>query len=128
MSDDERPTEDAQHVWAFDDAEFKEVRPGFRRRVWSSDDMMLTFWRIEEGRGPTPYDNHPDNEQWGIVLKGQLDFRIGSDERRTLGPGDVYWAPKGHDHGDSLFIGDPEHGETWILDIFTPPREEYLGG
>ncbi|MGW1992936.1 cupin domain-containing protein [Embleya sp. NPDC001921] len=119
---------EVQRVWAFDDSEFVEVKPGFRRRVYTGDEMMLTLWRIREGCGPTPYDDHPEHEQYGMVLKGRLDFRIDSDERRVLGPGDVYWAPKGCDHGDSLFIGDPEHGETWILDIFTPPRDEYRNG
>jgi hypothetical protein len=89
---------------------------------------MLSFWRIRDGEGPTPYGGHPDNEQLGIVIAGQLDFRIGSDhERRTLRPGDVYWAPKDFPHGDSKFIGDPVHGEAWILDVFTPPRVEYRG-
>jgi hypothetical protein len=113
------------YVFPEDDDGFREVRPGFRRRIITGDNVMLCFWRIREGVGPTPYDNHPDNEQFGIILKGQLDFRIGSSERTVLGPGDVYWAPKGTDHGDSLFIGDPDHAETWILDLFVPPREEY---
>ncbi len=25
-------------------------------------------------------------------------------------------------HGDSIFIGDDEYGEVWILDVFAPPR------
>ena len=117
-----------RHVAQFDEGEFKEIKPGFRRRILTGEALMLCFWRIREGMGPTPYDCHPDNEQFGIVLKGKLDFRIGSEERRLLGPGDVYWAPKGFDHGDSRFVGDPEHGETWILDVFAPPREDYRGG
>jgi mannose-6-phosphate isomerase-like protein (cupin superfamily) len=115
-------------VFFDDESAFKEVRPGFRRRIITGNDVMLCFWRIREGSGPTVYDHHPDNEQFGIVLAGKLDFRIGSDEREMLGPGDVYWAPKGTLHGDSQFIGDPEHGETWILDLFVPPREEYRDG
>ena len=116
------------YVFLDDDSAFKEVRPGFRRRIITGNDVMLCFWRIETGAGPTVYDNHPVNEQFGIILKGQLDFRISSEERSLLGPGDVYWAPMGTDHGDSQFIGDPEHGETWILDLFVPPREEYRDG
>ena len=58
---------------------------------------------------------------------GQLDFRIGDrdDERRiTLSAGDVYLAPEEIWHGDSVFIGDEEYGECWILDVFAPPRED----
>ena len=33
-------------------------------------------------------------------------------------------APKGVWHGDSIFIGDEELDECWILDIFSPPRDD----
>jgi uncharacterized cupin superfamily protein len=112
-------------VWTIDDGSFKEVAPGFRQRILTGDDIMLCFWRIEHGRGPTRYDGHEHNEQFGVILKGELDFRIGSNTRTRLKPGDVYWAPKAYPHGDSKFIGDSETGETWILDVFTPPRDEY---
>lgn len=114
-----------RYVWPFEDSGFTEVKPGFRQRVFTGDGLMLSFWRIQDGAGPTPYDGHPDNEQFGIIMAGQLDFRIGSDERQLLRPGDVYWAPKNFPHGDSKFIGDPAHGETWILDVFYPPRADY---
>ncbi|MEZ5251851.1 MAG: hypothetical protein R2713_22395 [Ilumatobacteraceae bacterium] len=25
-------------------------------------------------------------------------------------------------HGESIFIGDDEYDEVWILDVFSPPR------
>jgi hypothetical protein len=115
-------------IFPLEDGDFQEVKPGFRRRVFNGDDVSLCFWRIADGAGPTPFDGHPDNEQFGLIIRGQLDFRLGGDERELLGPGDVYYAPKGHPHGDSRFIGDPETGETWILDIFSPVREEYRNG
>ncbi|GIU86071.1 MAG: cupin [Acidimicrobiia bacterium] len=120
---------DNPHVFFLDDDAFKEVRPGFRRRIFNGDNVSLCFWRIKGGVAPTPYDGHPDNEQFGLILAGKLDFRIGSDERVVLGPGDVYYAPRNLPHGDSRFIGDPERGdEVWIMDIFSPVREEYRNG
>ena len=120
---------DNPHVFFLDDDAFKEVRPGFRRRIFNGDNVSLCFWRIKGGVSPTPYDGHPDNEQFGLILAGKLDFRIGSDERVVLGPGDVYYAPRNLPHGDSRFIGDPERGdEVWIMDIFSPVREEYRNG
>ena len=41
-----------------------------------------------------------------------------------LQPGDCYLAPKHVWHGDSVFIGDDEYDECWILDVFAPPRED----
>jgi mannose-6-phosphate isomerase-like protein (cupin superfamily) len=116
------------YVWRFDEDAFKESSAGMRRRIFNGDGLSLCFWRIKEGVGPTPYAGHPDNEQFGLIVAGQLDFRLGSDQRELLGPGDVYYAPKGFPHGDSHFIGDPKHGEVWIVDIFQPVREEYRGG
>ena len=116
-------------IWRADeDSAFREVKPGMRRRILTGDNMMVSLWRIRDGVGPTPYDGHPDNEQFGIILAGELDFRIGGDQRHRLRPGDVYWAPQGFPHGDSHFIGDRRHGEVWIADVFVPPREDYRNG
>ncbi len=116
-------------LWRADeDGAFREVKPGMRRRILTGDNMMVCLWRIQPGIAPTPYDGHPDNEQFGIILRGGLDFRLGGEERHRLNPGDVYWAPKGLPHGDSRFIADPATGETWIADVFVPPREDYRNG
>ena len=119
----------SSRLWlASESHEYRDTKAAaMRRRILTGDTMMVALWRIGESAGPTPYDNHPDNEQFGIILRGGLDFRI-DGERHRLGPGDVYWAPKGCDHGDSRFIGDPQTGECWIADIFAPPREDYRNG
>src|SRR3546814_20579821 len=94
-----------------------------KRRIFNGDDMSLCFWRIKQGLGPTPYDGHPANEQFGLIIAGQLDFRIGSDERVNLGPGDVYWAPQDMPHGASHFHGDPaKNDEVWIMDLSSEER------
>ena len=124
MADQVRST----NLWlASDEDAYRTTKPGFRRRILTGDQMMIALWRIQEGVGPTPYDNHPDNEQFGIILRGGLDFRL-NGERHQLGPGDVYWAPRGCDHGDSRFRGDEQTGECWIADIFHPHREDYRNG
>ena len=67
------------------------------------------------------------NEQIGIIVRGKLDFRIGekTDQSRViLSAGDVYLVPKAIWHGESIFIGDDELNEVWILDIFSPPRQD----
>jgi hypothetical protein len=116
------------YIWHFNDGGFREVRPGMRRRIFNGDNLSLCFWRIQENVEPTPYGGHSDNEQFGLVVAGELDFRLGSEERQLLVPGDIYYAPRNLPHGDSRFGGDPRHGETWILDIFSPVREEYRNG
>ena len=38
--------------------------------------------------------------------------------------GEIYLAKRGVWHGDSVFIGDDEYDECWILDVFAPPRDD----
>lgn len=122
-------TSDARYLYFFDDAEFEETdREGFRRRKILGDNLELWFWRIAGGAHGSFLHRHDQQEQLGIVMRGQLDFRIDSDpdrpERSVLGPGDVYLAPVNVWHGDSVFVGDDELDEVWILDIFAPPRTQ----
>ncbi len=121
-----------QYCYFFDEELFKETdRAGFRRRVINGEMMQLCFWRIAGGAPGSFLHHHVDQEQFGIIMRGRLDFRIGEpgDESRVvLGPGEIYLAPKTIWHGDSVFIGDDELDEVWILDVFAPPREDLRNG
>ncbi len=122
-----------QYCYFYDDDLFVETdREGFRRRVITGDGLQLCFWRITGGVTGSFLHRHEDHEQLGIVVRGKLDFRINDDpdseERVVLGEGEAYIAPKGVWHGDSVFIGDDEYGECWILDVFTPPRDDLMAG
>jgi quercetin dioxygenase-like cupin family protein len=59
------------------------------------------------------------NEQIAWVLKGEVDFRLGS-EQRVRGQGDVIVIPGGTEH------------EAWfreeVIDFFVPPRDDFLLG
>ena len=115
-----------QYCFFFDDDLFIETdRPGFRRRIVVGHHLELWFWRIKGGAEGSILHNHDANEQLGIVMRVTLDFRIGAADdttRRVLAAGDLYLAPASVWHGDSVFVGDDELGEVWILDVFSPPR------
>jgi hypothetical protein len=117
------------YCYFFDDDLFRPTeRDGFRRRVVTGEHLQMCFWRIAGGATGSFLHHHVDNEQLGLVMRGQLDFRINddpADERRVvLGAGEAYLAPRSVWHGDSIFIGDDEYGECWILDVFAPPRPD----
>ena len=117
---------DPRYTHFLDDAEFLPTdRPGFRRRVLVGTHLEMWFWRIKGGAEGSFLHRHEANEQLGIIMRGSLDFRIGGQdvqERTVLHAGDVYHAPSGVWHGDSVFIGDDEFDEVWIVDVFSPPR------
>lgn len=117
-----------QYCYFFDEDAFVETnRPGFRVRVIDGELLQLWFWRIAGGSTGSFMHHHTENEQLGVIMRGQLDFRIGDQEdqqRVVLGPGECYLAPRSVWHGDSIFIGDEELDEVWILDVFAPPRKD----
>ena len=118
-----------QYCYFFEDDAFRDTdRPGFRRRVITGDAMQLCFWRIKGGATGSFLHHHVEHEQLGIVMRGRLDFRIGDDPqddtRVVLDEGEAYLAPRSIWHGDSVFIGDDDYGECWILDVFVPPRDD----
>ena len=118
-----------QFVYFLDDDKFHDTdRVGFRRRVVTGDNLQLCFWRIAGGAEGSFIHSHATNEQLGIVARGRLNFRIGEEkdveDRIELGAGEMYLARPGIWHGDSVFIGDDEYGECWILDVFAPPRDD----
>ncbi|CAN5437159.1 hypothetical protein BH10ACT2_BH10ACT2_08110 [soil metagenome] len=119
---------DPRYCYFFDDDQFEETdRPGFRRRVVTGENLQLWFWRIKGGADGSFLHNHLANEQLGIIMRGTLDFRIGEQDdhsRKVLHAGDLYLAPMSVWHGESVFIGDDEFGEVWILDVFAPPRAD----
>lgn len=119
----------SQYCHFFDDDEFVETdRPGFRRRVLTGDNLQLCFWRIAGGSTGSFLHKHDEHEQLGIIVRGALDFRIDADEqnqeRQVINEFQAYLAPPGVWHGDSTFLGDEEYDECWILDVFSPPRDD----
>ena len=119
-----------QYCYFYDEDAFEETdRPGFRRRIMTGTNLQLCFWRIEGGATGSFMHKHDDHEQLGTVVRGKLDFRIGDEHDQTrvvLEENESYLAPPGVWHGDSVFIGDDEYGECWILDVFSPPRDDLM--
>ncbi len=80
---------------------------------------LMANWVTIEPHRTVPRHQHP-HEQLGVMLEGALELTLG-DETRLLRPGDAYTIPGGVPH---KAIGGPEGGLA--LDIFSPPREQYL--
>ena len=86
------------------------------RRILAGRQGMIVWWSIGAGVHVEPH-SHP-NEQIVWMLKGKMEFRLGS-EQRVCSQGDVVVIPGGTEH----FREDTE-----VIDFFAPPRAEFLLG
>jgi len=89
------------------------------RRILSGDQGMVVWWSIGAGVHVEPHSHA--NEQIVWMLKGKMEFRLGS-EQRVCGPGDVVVIPGGMEH-EAWFREDTE-----VIDFFAPPRDDFLLG
>lgn len=79
---------------------------------------MLNWVRLAPG-ARVPAHSHP-HEQLGYVIEGSIILRIG-DETREIGPETCYVIPGGVEHEGT---GGPNG--CLVMDVFSPPREDYL--
>jgi quercetin dioxygenase-like cupin family protein len=79
---------------------------------------LMANWVTIQPDKVVPRHQHP-HEQLGIMLEGELELTLG-DETRLLGPGDAYTIPPHLPHSART----NEKGCV-VLDIFTPPRDDY---
>jgi quercetin dioxygenase-like cupin family protein len=104
-----KPNEDATPV---------EMLPGVvRRTLCSADRMTLCEFTLAKGT-VMPLHSH-EHEQAGYVVRGRVLFQIG-DEERELRAGDGYLAGSNVPHAVTALE------ESVAIDIFSPPRKEYL--
>jgi quercetin dioxygenase-like cupin family protein len=89
------------------------------RRVLSGKQSMIVWWNAKAGAHASAHQ-HP-HEQLVWMLKGRLELRIGG-ERREMLAGDVAVIPGGTEH-EAWF-----HDDTEVVDVFSPPREDFLEG
>ena len=90
---------------------------GISTRIFSGEQAMLSIVSIE-ANAKGKIHSHPE-EQWGFLLEGS-GIRIQGNEQIEIKKGDFWQTPGGVEHG---IIGGPNGAK--ILDIFSPPRNEY---
>lgn len=95
----------------------RELAPGLTTRIFVGDQAMLSVVTIEPNAEGQVH-SHPQ-EQWGVLLEGDA-VRIQDGEEIAVKAGDFWRTPGGVPHG--LRAG-PQGAR--VLDIFSPPRDEY---
>ncbi len=97
--------------------ETKELMPGITARTFWGEEMLAAVVDLDSNT-EMPEHSHP-HEQLGIVLEGQMEFTL-DGEVKILKPYDIYVIPGGVPHAAKTFSQPVK-----VLDVFSPPREEY---
>jgi quercetin dioxygenase-like cupin family protein len=98
------------------------LKPDLHRRLISTERMMLAHVYLDEGC-IVPKHAH-ENEQLTYILEGALRFWIGEDESQVVdvSAGEVLHIPSHLPHR-ALALE-----KTLDLDVFVPPRQDWLDG
>lgn len=89
------------------------------RIVLNGERMMFLVVELPP-RGVVPEHSHP-HEQMGLCLKGRAEFRTGS-EQAIVEEGMFYRFRPGEKHSVTSLVDS----QSLFLDVFSPPREDYL--
>ena len=101
----------------YDSATPVEMFPGVvRRTLTAGERLMLVEVTLEEG-AVVPMHTHP-HEQTGYLVAGRMLFEL-DGESRELGTGDCWLVPSNLPHQVTALAA------CVVVDIFSPPREEY---
>jgi len=96
----------------------KKLADGVEIRLVPAERMTMVFFHLEP-EAEIPEHSHP-HEQVGTVLKGSIVLVIG-EEKRIVNEGDAYHIPSNMVHSGRCLGSNSE-----VLDVFSPPREDYL--
>jgi quercetin dioxygenase-like cupin family protein len=102
--------------------DWEPVVPGIRRRIITGDGTMIAQIFLEKG-ARVPFHSH-HNEQVTYILSGALAFRLGPslEQEVVVRAGEVLHIPGGLPH-EAVALED-----TLDVDVFTPPRADWLDG
>src|SRR3954451_17155917 len=108
--------------YRWDDLPREELNPLLGRRLITGDRLMLAHVYLEPGC-IVPKHAH-ENEQVTYVLEGAMRFWLGDDEAEVVevAQGEVLHIPSWLPHKAEALEW------TLDLDVFTPPRQDWLDG
>jgi quercetin dioxygenase-like cupin family protein len=116
---------DVRHL-SWDSVRLEELNPLIGRKLITSEKMMLAQVFLKQGAIVPAHDHI--NEQFTYILSGALRFWIGE---HADAPGDTYTDVRA---GEVLVIPSMVRhraealADTLDVDIFNPPRQDWLDG
>jgi quercetin dioxygenase-like cupin family protein len=106
--------------WKERDSDWREVTPGVRRRILSSDkNAMLVLYKFKP-RTILAKHSHA-NTQHGLVIKGGGTFEFSNGKKYEIGENEAYYVPPNEEH----MLRTGSANENIFLDVFVPPRQDF---
>jgi len=117
----EDPQMEAIH-YRWDDLPKEQLKPDLHRRLIATERMMIAHVYLDKG-AIVPTHEH-ENEQITYILEGTLRFWLGDDESQIVDvhAGEVLHIPSHLPHRAAALE------DTLDVDVFCPPREDWLSG
>ena len=108
--------------YRWDDLPREELNPLIVRRLVTGERLMLA--QVYLAKGAIVPQHFHDNEQWAYILEGKLRFWLGEDESEVLdvSAGELLYLPSNLPHRAEALE------DTLDLDVFAPPRADWLDG
>ena len=108
--------------YRWDDMPAEQLKPGLSRKLITGERMMIAHVYFKNGE-EVPRHSH-ENEQVTYILSGALHFWFGADDEQEVivRAGEVVVIPSHVPHR-AVAVGD-----TLDVDVFCPPREDWLAG
>ena len=108
--------------YRWDDMPAEALKPGLSRKLISGERMMIAHVYFKKGE-EVPRHSH-DNEQLTYILSGALRFWFGAkgEQEITVRAGEVVVIPSNLPH-KAVALED-----TLDVDVFCPPRQDWLNG
>jgi quercetin dioxygenase-like cupin family protein len=116
---------DVRHL-SWDTIPLEQLNPLISRQLITSDRMMMAHVHLKKGAIVPAHDHH--NEQFTYIVSGKLRFWIGE---HADAPGETYLDVK---PGEVLVIPSMVRHraealeDTLDMDVFNPPRQDWLDG
>lgn len=108
-----------RRVFRWNDLPEEEVRPGVRRRSYSTDNCMLVMNALDPDMQLNPHV-HEDFDQLVYIVDGRCNYYV-DGEPHEMTAGSMMLVPAKSPH----YI-EPLGGPCLNLDIFTPPRADLM--
>lgn len=108
--------------YRWDDMPAEQLKPGLSRKLITGERMMIAHVYFKGGE-EVPRHSH-ENEQLTYILSGALHFWFGAHDEQeiTVRAGEVVVIPSHLPHRAVALE------ETLDVDVFCPPREDWLAG